>query len=84
MNLKNNNNNRVFYLFYVAANLPKTLDEMGDSISSELDGNPPLWVTRKRAYPHDEIYINNAKILEGSNFKSTIKLPSGDVKTQVR
>ncbi|XP_044002634.1 fasciclin-1 isoform X3 [Aphidius gifuensis] len=70
-------------VLYHMSNLPKTLDEMGDSISSELDGNPPLWVTRKRAYPHDEIYINNAKILEGSNFKSTIKLPSGDVKTQV-
>ncbi|KAK0161204.1 hypothetical protein PV327_009699 [Microctonus hyperodae] len=64
-------------------NQPKTLDELSDTISSELDGNPPLWVTRIRGHYHDDIYINNAKILNGSNFKSTIKLSSGEVKTQV-
>ncbi|KAK0091383.1 hypothetical protein PV326_003304, partial [Microctonus aethiopoides] len=67
---------------FYTSNQPKTLDELSDTISSELDGNPPLWVTRIRRHYHDDIYINNAKILNGSNFKSTIKLSSGETKTQ--
>ncbi|CAD6233869.1 GSCOCG00007363001-RA-CDS, partial [Cotesia congregata] len=62
----------------LSANLPKTTDELGDTISSELEGNPPLWVTRKRGYPQDEIYINNAKILDGSNYRSKIHTSNGE------
>ena len=39
-----------------------TLANMDFSISSELDGNPPLWVTRRRDAMHDDIYVNNAKV----------------------
>ncbi|CAK9816423.1 FAS1 [Anthophora plagiata] len=56
---------------------------MGDSISSELEGNPPLWVTRRPGTQGEEVYINNAKILtERSNFQSKV-IVGGDVKTQV-
>ncbi|CAG5076043.1 Similar to FAS1: Fasciclin-1 (Schistocerca americana) [Cotesia congregata] len=65
-------------LYLLSANLPKTTDELGDTISSELEGNPPLWVTRKRGYPQDEIYINNAKILDGSNYRSKIHTSNGE------
>ncbi|XP_057339472.1 fasciclin-1 isoform X2 [Microplitis mediator] len=74
--------NKDALVLYHMSNLPKTTDELGDTISSELEGNPPLWVTRKRGHPQDEIYINNAKILEGSNFRSKINTPIGE-KTQV-
>ncbi|XP_074115008.1 fasciclin 1 Fas1 domain-containing isoform X1 [Cotesia typhae] len=70
--------NKDALVLYHMSNLPKTTDELGDTISSELEGNPPLWVTRKRGYPQDEIYINNAKILEGSNYRSKIHTSNGE------
>ncbi|OAD54578.1 Fasciclin-1 [Eufriesea mexicana] len=66
----------------LAANFPKTIENLGDSISSELEGNPPLWVTRRTGTHGQEVYINNAKILtERSNFQSKV-IVGGDVKTQ--
>ncbi|KAF7381661.1 hypothetical protein HZH66_014055 [Vespula vulgaris] len=66
------------------ANLPLTIERLGLSVSSELDGNPPLWVTRKPGPTgEEEVFINNAKILkQHSNFQSKIKV-NGDTKTQV-
>jgi hypothetical protein len=53
------------------------------SISSELEGNPPLWITKDK--DSTEVYINNAKILmEYSNFVSKLKSQNGDVMIQVR
>ncbi|XP_066589755.1 fasciclin-1 isoform X2 [Prorops nasuta] len=70
-------------VLYHMANLPQKIEQLGDSISSELEGNPPLWVTRRRGPYGEELYINNAKIIrERSNFESKVKV-NGDVKTQV-
>ncbi|KAG7211300.1 hypothetical protein KM043_010598 [Ampulex compressa] len=68
---------------YLAANQPQTIDELRESISSELEGNPPLWITKVRGTHREDVYINNAKIdLEHSNFQSKITA-NGDTKTQV-
>ncbi|KAI4477421.1 hypothetical protein M0804_012807 [Polistes exclamans] len=66
------------------SNLPLTIERLGLSVSSELDGNPPLWVTRKPGPAgEEEVFINNAKVLkQPSNFQSKIKV-NGDIKTQV-
>ncbi|CAH0725262.1 unnamed protein product, partial [Brenthis ino] len=48
-------------LFHIS-NLATTLTNLDFSISSELDGNPPLWITRRRDAMHDDIYVNNAKV----------------------
>nr|XP_026496791.1 fasciclin-1 isoform X1 [Vanessa tameamea] len=48
-------------LFHIS-NLATTLSNLDYSISSELDGNPPLWITRRREAMHDDIYVNNAKV----------------------
>lgn len=50
-------------VLYHIINLPKTIDQLGSFVTSEGGGNPPLWVTRQRNTNHDDIYINNAKIL---------------------
>ncbi|XP_071443491.1 fasciclin-1 isoform X2 [Hetaerina americana] len=58
-------------VLYHMTNLPQTLEQLRDSISSELDGNPPLWVTRQNSGGKEEIYINNAKIIrERSNYQA--------------
>ncbi|XP_043488179.1 fasciclin-1 isoform X2 [Polistes fuscatus] len=71
-------------VLYHMSNLPLTIERLGLSVSSELDGNPPLWVTRKPGPAgEEEVFINNAKVLkQPSNFQSKIKV-NGDIKTQV-
>lgn len=66
-----------------SANRPLTIEELRDSISSELEGNPPLWITRRPGTYVADVYINNAKILlEQSNFQSKLKV-NDDTMTQV-
>lgn len=71
-------------VLYHMSNRPLTIEELRDSISSELEGNPPLWITRRPSkYSGVDVYINNAMILlEQSNFQSKLKV-NGDTMTQV-
>ncbi|KAL0123450.1 hypothetical protein PUN28_005752 [Cardiocondyla obscurior] len=71
-------------VLYHMSNRPLAIEELRDSISSELEGNPPLWITRRPGkYSGVDVYINNAKIyLEQSNFQSKLKV-NGDTMTQV-
>ncbi|XP_011865962.1 PREDICTED: fasciclin-1 isoform X2 [Vollenhovia emeryi] len=70
-------------VLYHMSNRPLTIEELRDSISSELEGNPPLWITRRPGKYGVDVYINNAKILlEQSNFQSKLKV-NGDTMTQV-
>lgn len=70
-------------VLYHMSNQPLTIEELRDSISSELEGNPPLWITRTPGRYGMDVYINNAKILlEQSNFQSKLKV-NGDTMTQV-
>lgn len=51
---------------FIAANVPKRTDQLGSSYSSlnaELEGSPPLWITHITGTYHDDIYVNNARIL---------------------
>lgn len=70
-------------VLYHMSNRPLTIEELRDSISSELEGNPPLWITRRPGRYGVDVYINNAMILlEQSNFQSKLKV-NGDTMTQV-
>ncbi|XP_050456093.1 fasciclin-1 isoform X2 [Cataglyphis hispanica] len=70
-------------VLYHMSNRPLTIEELRDSISSELEGNPPLWITRTPGKYTTDVYINNAKILlEQSNFQSKLKV-NGDTMIQV-
>ncbi|XP_029662819.1 fasciclin-1-like [Formica exsecta] len=69
-------------VLYHMSNRPLTIEELRDSISSELEGNPPLWITRTPGKYTADVYINNAKILlEQSNFQSKLKV-NGDTMIQ--
>lgn len=48
------------YIYFFAANVPMKLEQLGMSVFSELDGNPPMWITKKSS---EEIYVNQAKIV---------------------
>ncbi|XP_037975018.2 fasciclin-1 isoform X2 [Plutella xylostella] len=57
-------------VLYHIANLATTLSNLDYAISSDLDGNPPLWVTRRSEAMHDDIYVNNAKVDISRSFQS--------------
>ncbi|XP_047984150.1 fasciclin-1 isoform X4 [Leguminivora glycinivorella] len=58
-------------VLYHISNLATTLNNIDYAISSELDGNPPLWVTRRRDATHDDLYVNNAKVLVARSYQTT-------------
>lgn len=51
-------------VLYHITNSAQHLNQLGNSLSSEQDGNPPLWITRQRNNNRDDIYINNAKVIQ--------------------
>ncbi|GLV34060.1 Fasciclin 1 [Carabus blaptoides fortunei] len=53
-------------------NVAKTTDQLGTVVLSKLEGNPPLWITIRKDSNHDDVFINNGKILmPHSNYVST-------------
>ncbi|XP_053603497.1 fasciclin-1 isoform X2 [Plodia interpunctella] len=57
-------------VLYHISNLATTLSNLDYAISSEFDGNPPLWVTRRRDHMHDDIYVNNAKVYISRSYQA--------------
>ncbi|XP_028175728.1 fasciclin-1 [Ostrinia nubilalis] len=57
-------------VLYHISNLATTLSNLDYAISSEFDGNPPLWVTRRRDTMHDDIYVNNAKVYVSRSYQA--------------
>jgi hypothetical protein len=47
-----------------SANLAKQLKDLDGYVSSELEGNPPIWITRIKERHKDVLYVNNARILQ--------------------
>lgn len=47
-----------------SANLAKQLRDLDGYVSSELEGNPPIWITRIKERHKDVLYVNNARILQ--------------------
>ncbi|KAJ8980745.1 hypothetical protein NQ317_011394, partial [Molorchus minor] len=53
-------------VLYHMSSIPRKTNELGTSytsLSSELSGNPPLWIAHVRGQYHDDIYVNNARVL---------------------
>ena len=53
-------------MFVLLANVALTTDKLDQSVSSELPGNPPLWIARRdaSAYQYD-LYVNDARVIRG-------------------
>lgn len=53
-------------VLYHMTTIPKRTTQLGTSYSSlysELDGNPPLWITHTTGNYHNDIFVNNARLL---------------------
>lgn len=51
--------------FPLLATSPTSLEHLDTQIPSDMGGNPPLYITRKRKGGHDAIYVNNAMVMRG-------------------
>lgn len=66
---------------YHMSNVATTLEQLGSIITSDYDGNPPIYVTRRRQSDGTEdIYVNNAKIIRN---RSNVQLSNQHGKKQV-
>ncbi|XP_062536830.1 fasciclin-1 isoform X2 [Armigeres subalbatus] len=66
---------------YHMSNVATTLEQLGTIITSDYDGNPPIYVTRKRQpIGTEDIYVNNAKIIRS---RSNVQLSNQYGKKQV-
>lgn len=70
---------------FLTATFPHKISQLehASSLNSELDGNPPLWVTRRRHGKIEEVYINNAKILTDKSNIELVIHDMGETKKQV-
>lgn len=49
-----------------AANVALTTDKLDQSVSSELPGNPPLWIARRDANAYQfDLFVNDARVVRG-------------------
>jgi len=58
----------------ILANVAKKTAELEEFISTELSGNPPIWITRTA---RNEIFLNDAKIVRHDNIDFLIKNARG-------
>ncbi|XP_055615334.1 LOW QUALITY PROTEIN: fasciclin-1-like [Toxorhynchites rutilus septentrionalis] len=72
--------NKTVVLYHIST-VATPLEQMGSTITSDYDGNPPLYVTRRKRWDSTEdIYINNARI---DRERSNVQLTNQHGKKQV-
>lgn len=57
-------------VLYHIANMAMSLSNMDYAISTDLDGNPPLWVTMRHEPMRNDIYINSAKVYVNRSYQA--------------
>lgn len=68
----------IFFIFALATTA-LTLEQLGDTVTSDYDGTPPLYITKIRKNTENSVYVNNALIV-----RSNIQTVKEDGKKQVR
>lgn len=79
--LHDNYNNFLIYFCFSLATTATTLDHLSHSISSDQDGNPPLYITKRRKNNQDHVWINNALVIRS---RSNVQMQNENGKKQVR
>lgn len=49
-------------------------------MNTEMDGNPPIYVTKRRSHHNEEFYVNNAMIIKS---RSNVEMKNGRGNRQV-
>lgn len=56
------------------------MEHLKSNMLTEMDGNPPIYITKRRTQQGEEIYVNNAMILKS---RSNVDLKNENGKRQV-
>lgn len=56
------------------------MENLKANMLTEMDGNPPIYITKKRTQQSEEVYVNNAMILKS---RSNVDLKNEHGKRQV-
>lgn len=56
------------------------MEHLRSNTLTEMDGNPPIYITKRRTQQGEEIYVNNAMILKS---RSNVDLKNEQGKRQV-
>lgn len=56
------------YFYSLIATVAMTQDQLTKTIPSDMDGNPPLYITKNR---NGDIYVNNARIIPSLSVEMT-------------
>jgi fasciclin 1 len=62
------------------ANTPNKMEHLKAYMLTEMDGNPPIYITKRRTSQGEEVYVNNAMILKS---RSNVELKNEKGKNQV-
>lgn len=73
--------NKLNFYLISTANIPSKLETLKAEMLTDMEGNPPIYITKKRTPTGEEIYVNNAMILKS---RSNIELKNQNGKRQVR
>lgn len=57
------------------------MEHLKPNMLTEMDGNPPIYITKRRSPQGEEIYVNNAMILKS---RSNVDMKNEHNKRQVR
>lgn len=56
------------------------MEHLKPNMLTEMDGNPPIYITKRRSSQGEEVYVNNAMILKS---RSNVELKNEKGKNQV-
>ncbi|XP_055716289.1 fasciclin-1-like [Phlebotomus papatasi] len=68
------------YVLYHMLTVANTLEQLKPSVTSDMEGNPPLYITRRRHQNIDQIFVNNALIIKS---RSNVQLINKEGKKQI-
>ncbi|CRK94485.1 CLUMA_CG007991, isoform A, partial [Clunio marinus] len=68
------------HVLYHMTNTPNKMEHLKPSMLTEMDGNPPIYITKRRTKQGEEIYVNNAMILKS---RSNVDLKNKNGKRQI-
>ncbi|XP_037026779.1 fasciclin-1 isoform X3 [Bradysia coprophila] len=72
--------NSQYHVQYHMSTTAVTLDQLGKSIISDFDGNPPLYITKRRKNNQDYIWVNNALVIRS---RSNVQMQNSMGKKQI-
>lgn len=62
------------------ANTPNKIEQLTPVMNTEMDGNPPIYITKRRSHHNEEFYVNNAQIIKS---RSNVDMKNAQGKRQV-